>query len=666
MINSPAFILKTKETKETKAESNLEPSKTITFPSGNSANLITVAPKTNPQAILKSLQPLSFNALIILSGGAAHFEQLERSLQLRLQQLFGRGIVRAATEIGAGFISGGTNSGVIALLGKNIAEHHCQSSLIGIAPAALITYPTQDILAEGTPSAEDRVPLEPHHTHFVLVETDQWGGETETMYNLVSACRQQTEKLPIFTILVNGGEISRLEILQSVRLGIPIIVIEGSGRLADEIATLHRTYQEAKDSDSHPFIEDPALAEIITEGKINLFSIGGEATELKRLIHRSYRQSQGDNILQVAWQRFNLYDYNATRQQRQFHYLQLAILGLGILGTLLALMQEQWNLNSTLKLPEWDLSTEFLLHYAIVLVPIITTILLAAANRFNAGTKWILLRTAAEEIKLEIFRYRAQAEIYSPINTTPPEMKFSEKLRIIAKELVQTEVNVSSLHPPEQDIIPPPYSVALDDDGLSILSPESYITNRLEDQLNYYTNKVKKLEKRLKRLQWAIYIIGGIGTFLAAAGLELWIALTTALVTAFTTYMEYQQIENTLIKYNQAATDLFSVRTWWIALSETEQAKQYNIDRLVGQTEQTLQSEFRGWMKEMQETLADLKKQQSEAQSSPETEKSTDKTKPSLAKTDKMPEILADLKKQPSEELSSSETEPSIDKTNKS
>lgn len=49
-------------------------------------------------------------------------------------------------------------------------------------------------------------------------------------------------------------------------------------------------------------------------------------------------------------------------------------------------------------------------------------------------------------------------------------------------------------------------------------------------------------------------------------------------MTTLTTYMEYQQIEDTLIKYNQLATDLFSVRTWWIALSETEQAKQYNID----------------------------------------------------------------------------------------
>ena len=186
---------------------------------------------------------------------------------------------------------------------------------------------------------------------------------------------------------------------------------------------------------------------------------------------------------------------------------------------------------------------------------------------------------------------------------------------------------MSSLHQPNQDIIPPQNSVAPDDDGLSALSPESYINNRLEDQLNYYTNKVKKLEKRLKTLQWSIYIIGGLGTFLAAAGLELWIALTTAFVTALTTHMEYQQIESTLIKYNQSATDLFSVRTWWIALSETEQAKQYNIDQLVGQTERILQSEFRGWMKEMQETLADLKKQQGEEQfSSAETEQSIDKT----------------------------------------
>ena len=35
------------------------------------------------------------------------------------------------------------------------------------------------------------------------------------------------------------------------------------------------------------------------------------------------------------------------------------------------------------------------------------TVLIAAANRFSAGNKWIFLRATAESIKKEIYRYRA-------------------------------------------------------------------------------------------------------------------------------------------------------------------------------------------------------------------------------------------------------------------
>ena len=43
-----------------------------------------------------------------------------------------------------------------------------------------------------------------------------------------------------------------------------------------------------------------------------------------------------------------------------------------------------------------------LLHVVIVIVPIIMAILVAAANRFNAGDKWVVLRASAEAIKQEI------------------------------------------------------------------------------------------------------------------------------------------------------------------------------------------------------------------------------------------------------------------------
>ena len=133
-----------------------------------------------------------------------------------------------------------------------------------------------------------------------------------------------------------------------------------------------------------------------------------------------------------------------------------------------------------------------------------------------------------------------------------------------------------------------------------------------------------------------IYIFGGIGTLLAAMGLELWIALTSALVAGLGSYLEYQQIENTLLKYNKASSELADVRSWWTALSAAEQERQENIDTLIGMTERTLHSEFSGWAQEMQDTLSALREEQEKRlQNAQEqdNEKSSNKTEKDSANT---------------------------------
>jgi hypothetical protein len=92
--------------------------------------------------------------------------------------------------------------------------------------------------------------------------------------------------------------------------------------------------------------------------------------------------------------------------------------------------------------------------------------------------------------------------------------------------------------------------------------------------------------------------------------LDLWIALTTALAAACTTYLGYQQIENSLIKYNQAATDLANVHGWWMVLSLDERAAPNNVDTLVEHTEKILGSELTGWVQEMHNALAELRARQ--------------------------------------------------------
>jgi hypothetical protein len=247
-------------------------------------------------------------------------------------------------------------------------------------------------------------------------------------------------------------------------------------------------------------------------------------------------------------------------------------------------------------------------------VPITLAILVAAANRFNTGNKWVMLRSSAEAIKQEIFRYRTRAASY--VDPQSPQLSreatLASKIESISRQLMQTDVNLSALRLYTGSIPPHMGGTPGTDDGLSFLTPERYITLRLVDQRTYYQSKSISLDWQLRRLQWLTYILGGVGTLLAAMGLDLWIALTTALVTACTTYLGYQQIENTLMKYNQAATDLANVQGWWMALSLEERADQHNIDTLVEHTENILHSEFTGWVQAMHDALAKLRAQQAE------------------------------------------------------
>jgi hypothetical protein len=75
-------------------------------------------------------------------------------------------------------------------------------------------------------------------------------------------------------VLINGGPITKSEILHNVRQKRPIIVIEGSGRLADEIARLWKEKPSA--------IPDPEITEIL-HGNIHVFPLTGSVIGLAAL-----------------------------------------------------------------------------------------------------------------------------------------------------------------------------------------------------------------------------------------------------------------------------------------------------------------------------------------------------------------------------------------------
>ena len=521
-------------------------------------------------------------AVLLIAGGA---DTLDPKLIPKLTQLIGRGLVRAAREVNALCVDGGTDAGVMALFGRAVDETGSGLHLLGVAPAAKVLRPDE----QPVEPAQSRVPLEPHHSHFVLTQGADWGAETPLMYDLVQAL---VETRPVIVVVIGGGARTLTEVLHAVRHRWPVLIIEGSKGAADELAAQWRANVAEGD--------DPIAAEILADGNLSVCSIDETAEILARRIRR---ELGGDSTLRQAWVRFGAIDLAAAREQKSFRTFQAAILALGVLVVFLAILQDATPAELAWKGIAW----KEVLHYVVLAIPIVLSVLIAGTNRFRPGNRWVLMRAAAEAIKCEIFQYRVRTDGYRDEATR--EKTLAQAVEDATRRLARTEANTTALRI-YGGPIPPKYAAPPDDDGLSPLTPDRYIQVRLDDQLAFMRGRTATHEKLLQRLQWIIIGAGGVGTFLAALHAEIWIALTTAVTTALATYLGYRQVEATLTTYNQTATDLDNIKGWWIALQPQEQGDPANIQALVQHTEQALKTELAGWANRMQDALAQLRKAQ--------------------------------------------------------
>lgn len=248
----------------------------ISFLNGHRAKMIFTSGADSPETLIQRLRISKPQTLIMISGGAALLNDSHRGYLIRL---FSDGIARAAIENKSMIIDGGTMSGVMSLMGLGVASQNYQIPLLGIAPSGCVMYPghmdsiDDNIKFNPKTSHSGLALLDPNHTHFILVDSNDWGQETDLMYRLAQSLSSTNRTV---TVLVNGGNIAKTEILNTVRAGWPIVLVEGSGRLADEIAA------GLKDSDTVK--SDEKLTEIITTGEIYCFPITGSPKDLVDLI----------------------------------------------------------------------------------------------------------------------------------------------------------------------------------------------------------------------------------------------------------------------------------------------------------------------------------------------------------------------------------------------
>ena len=162
--------------------------------------------------------------VLVVVGGASGID--ERSKE-RLRSLFSQVLVPVAKERNAAVVDGGTDSGVMQLLGQALETHGASCPLVGVAVEKKVIVPPDASESGG------RRALERHHTHFVLVPGSSWGDESPWLARVAT---EIAAGAPSATVLINGGEIALQDVANSVAAGRPVLVVKGTGRAADRIA----------------------------------------------------------------------------------------------------------------------------------------------------------------------------------------------------------------------------------------------------------------------------------------------------------------------------------------------------------------------------------------------------------------------------------------------
>ncbi|MEO1294327.1 MAG: hypothetical protein AAFW75_00715 [Cyanobacteria bacterium J06636_16] len=144
---------------------------------------------------------------------------------------------------------GGTDAGVMRLMGQARTTIGGTFPLIGVAPQSLVSLP--DRAAEHP----DASTLEPHHTHCLLVPGENWGDESAWIAEIATQLSGSHESL---TILVNGGSVTVKDAYASIKAGREVLIISGTGRVADDLtAALRYKVLEGKT------VDDPRIAALI-------------------------------------------------------------------------------------------------------------------------------------------------------------------------------------------------------------------------------------------------------------------------------------------------------------------------------------------------------------------------------------------------------------------
>jgi hypothetical protein len=358
-----------------------------------------------PEELPSRLTELHLGAprpVLVLVGGA---DGLGDAQLARLRPLFEEGLAPLADALGACVVDGGTDAGVMALIGQARAKLGASFPLVGVTASGTVDP------ADGTGRQGEASSLEPNHTHLLLVPGSSWGAESPWLAEVASWLAGEA---PSVTVVVNGGEVTFDDAARSVAADRPVLVVAGSGRAADEVAAALREQGhdaraaklagsglvQAVDLGEGPHAIAREVAAALTTGpvrppaakaykdykdwlKADLDGLIGEL-RLSKLRQHFLRSRWLDQVLWV--------ESRANHHRNRYFFLRLITIVGGVIVPALVTLNLNGSANAAVSWPTFAVS-------------LLVALSAAVEGFFRYGERWRHYRRTAELLKTEGWQF---------------------------------------------------------------------------------------------------------------------------------------------------------------------------------------------------------------------------------------------------------------------
>jgi hypothetical protein len=175
---------------------------------------------------LRALRVSAPRPVLVLVGGASG---LDDAVADRLLPLFRDRLAPLLARLGAVLVDGGTDAGVMALMGRARQDGAAGLTLIGVAARGTVRLLADDPADNLTA----RAALASGHSHVLLVPGSCWGDEIPWMSALAGLLAGGQG---CATLVAGGGKITERDVQASLAAGRPTLLLAGSGGVADALA----------------------------------------------------------------------------------------------------------------------------------------------------------------------------------------------------------------------------------------------------------------------------------------------------------------------------------------------------------------------------------------------------------------------------------------------